>query len=158
MPLGNLRTQLTYPDEHDAASDPHPGGPAPRRLSDAELRSLLAGVGLGDLPDRTEEGFDGSCDWSRVLSTGEQQRLAAVRIFVKQPKLAILDEATSALSGGDEAKLYQRLRDSGLSYVSVAHRDSLIKYHDVVLELCGGGTWKLHDCDAYAAMQAKKSI
>ena len=45
----------------------------------------------------TDHGFDDIKDWSRVLSVGEQQRLAFVRIILNKPKLIILDEGTSAL-------------------------------------------------------------
>ena len=43
------------------------------------LEPRLSRFGLGELPDRFEGGFDAVQDWSRVLSLGEQQRLAAAR-------------------------------------------------------------------------------
>ena len=39
--------------------------------------------------------------------------------------------------------LYTLLRESGLIYVSVGHRSSLIPFHDLVFELDGAGGWKL---------------
>mmetsp|Transcript_89588 Transcript_89588/g.208679 ORF Transcript_89588/g.208679 Transcript_89588/m.208679 type:complete len:591 (-) Transcript_89588:122-1894(-) len=159
MPLGNLRMQLLYPNEHDPVSDTElqRSSPVAKQLTDSDLRSLLASVGLGHLPNRSPEGFESICDWSRVLSVGEQQRLASVRIFVRLPKLTILDEATSALPPSDEAQLYQRLMDSGLSYLSVGHRDTLIKYHSKVIELQGGGEWKMYTGKEFADLQAKKN-
>ena len=41
-------------------------------------------------------------DWSKVLSLGEQQRVAFARLFLKKPAIAFLDEATSALGEENE--------------------------------------------------------
>ena len=45
-------------------------------------------------------GLDTEPDWNwyDVLSPGEAQRLAFVRLYVHKPVLAVLDEATSAIS------------------------------------------------------------
>ena len=55
----------------------------------------------------------------------------------------MLDEATSALDISNEARLYGHLQESGMTYVSVGHRPSLLAFHDNVLELQGGGDWQL---------------
>jgi len=132
MPLGDLKTQLLYP--HILAD-----------VSDKELVETLAHLKLGDLPERFPGGFNSVQDWSRVLSGGEQQRLAAARCLVTTPAptLIVLDEATSALPMKDEGNLYRLFCDRGLGYISVGHRESLIDYHDMVLEIQGGGSWKL---------------
>ena len=59
-----------------------------------------------------------------------------------KPRYAILDEATSALDVNNEARLYRQLQESGMTYVSVGHRPSLLAYHDNVLELQGKGGWR----------------
>eukprot|EP00408_Alexandrium_pacificum_P026839 CAMPEP_0171203564 /NCGR_PEP_ID=MMETSP0790-20130122/25585_1 /TAXON_ID=2925 /ORGANISM="Alexandrium catenella, Strain OF101" /LENGTH=302 /DNA_ID=CAMNT_0011669027 /DNA_START=9 /DNA_END=915 /DNA_ORIENTATION=+ len=132
MPLGDLRTQLLYPN---ILAD----------RDDQELLVTLTHLGLGDLPSRFSGGFDAVQDWSRVLSGGEQQRLAAARCLVATPAPAmiVLDEATSALPVRDEANLYQLFRSRGIGYISVGHRESLLEYHDLVLEVCGAGAWRL---------------
>ncbi|CAE8582659.1 unnamed protein product [Polarella glacialis] len=132
MPLGDLRTQLLYPNLLAIASDSH-------------LVEALDHLGLRDLPTRFPGGFDAVQDWSRVLSGGEQQRLAIARCLLASPPpaLLVLDEATSALPARDEANLYRLLRKRDLSYISVGHRDSLVEHHDRVLEICGGGDWRL---------------
>ena len=70
--------------------------------------------------------------------------LAFSRVLVRNPRLLILDEATSALDSANEAALYQRVRASGASVISIAHRPAVLKHHTHVLELRGDGAWALH--------------
>ncbi len=74
---------------------------------------------------------------SKSFRGGEQQRLAICRALLHRPDYLFLDEATSALDPDTEKGLYQALLhalpDSTL--ISVAHRESLISYHDHVLDL-----------------------
>ena len=95
---------------------------------------------LGDLLERCEAetqacGLDADMDWSSTLSLGEQQRLAFARLLVNKPDLAILDESTSALDVQTEERMYELLKEFGVSYVSVGHRPTLLKYHKSVLQL-----------------------
>ncbi|CAE7655211.1 unnamed protein product [Symbiodinium pilosum] len=139
MPLGDLRSQLLYPSE-----------PGKTDVDDEDLRQVLSSsgedfgkFGLGDLPNRFEQGFETVLDWTRVLSLGEQQRLAAARCLIAQPRMVVLDEATSALPVADERNLYKSLQDRDIGYVSVGHRPSLVEYHDLLLELRGEGQWRI---------------
>uniref|UniRef100_A0A8C7YXT1 Nuclear receptor coactivator 7 n=1 Tax=Oryzias sinensis TaxID=183150 RepID=A0A8C7YXT1_9TELE len=78
-----------------------------------------------------------------ILSPGEMQRLCFARLFYLQPQYAVLDEATSALTEDAEAQLYRTCKQLGMTLVSLGHRSSLEKYHDMQLRLCGGGRWEL---------------
>ena len=52
--------------------------------------------------------------------------------------LPLLDEATSALDLGNEAAMYSALaKVPGITYVSVGHRPSLLRYHASRLRLYG---------------------
>jgi putative ATP-binding cassette transporter len=135
--LGSLREQLLYPHLE-------------RETTDTQLREVLEKVNLADLPERVG-GFDAELDWSHLLSLGEQQRLAFARLLLSRPRYAILDEATSALDKTNEENLYRQLRASGTTYVSVGHRSSLLGYHDRVLELRGGGNWRLVPATEFTA-------
>ena len=54
------------------------------------------------------------------------------------PRLAILDEATSALDLTNEAVMYNALQKiPGLTYLSVGHRPSLLRFHAQRLRLFG---------------------
>ena len=71
-----------------------------------QLQEVLVKVALPHLVDRLDEVQD----WAKVLSPGEQQRVAFARILLTKPKAVFLDEATSALDEGLEMTLYQLIR------------------------------------------------
>ncbi|MEH2284999.1 MAG: ABC transporter ATP-binding protein/permease [Nostoc sp.] len=121
MILGTLREQLIYPN-------------AKVDLSDEELHQVLHRVNLSDLAERFG-GFEIEQDWSDLLSLGEQQRLAFARLLVTKPRYAILDEATSALDINNEEHLYSLLLETGITFISVGHRSTLKKYHQVIINL-----------------------
>jgi putative ATP-binding cassette transporter len=94
-------------------------------------------------------GLDAILDWEKLLSIGEQQRLAFGRVLVHEPAIVILDEATSALDSANESSLYKRLRDKGTTLVSVAHRAGVLRHHTHVLWLTGDGGWEVHAAADY---------
>ena len=71
-----------------------------------------------DLSDRLG-GLDAELEWSHVLSLGEQQRIAFLRLLLHEPALAFLDEATGALDTATEASCYRALQKHSTSFVSV---------------------------------------
>lgn len=129
MILGTLRNQLLYPNMD-------------REVADADLLCLLERVRLPDLAERLG-GLDAEQDWEKVLSIGEQQRLALARVLLAKPRYAILDEATSALDSVNEASIYRELTQAGTTLISVSHHDAILKFHKQVLELIGDGEWRL---------------
>ncbi len=135
MFLGTLRNQLLYPD-------------LDRPATEAQLLDLLVRVNLPDLAQRFG-GLDTEMDWEKVLSIGEQQRLACARVLLVQPRFAILDEATSALDVANETQLYRQLLSTRATLVSVGHRTTLLAYHQQVLELTGDGHWRVHSAQDY---------
>ena len=128
LPLGDLRGAVAYPGLAQSADDP--------RLADA-----LRQVNLGHLASRLDEVHD----WSRVLSLGEQQRIAFARVLYNRPALVFLDEATSATDEGLEHMLYSLLREAlpDSVLVSVGHRSTLDAFHTRRLDLQGAGRWKV---------------
>ena len=107
----------------------------------AQIRSALDTVSLGHLGSRLDE----VADWAKILSPGEQQRIAFARVLLAKPKVVFLDESTSALDEGQEFALYRALRTQlpDSIVVSVSHRPTLEQHHDKRLELLGGGEWRL---------------
>jgi putative ATP-binding cassette transporter len=129
MAPGTLRAQLLYPDRE-------------RDVDDRTLVALLGRVNLGALVDRLG-GLGAEHDWAKVLSIGEQQRLAFARVLLAEPRYAMLDEATSALDAGNEENLYRQLAQTRTTPVSVSHRPGILRFHAQVLELPGDGSWRL---------------
>jgi len=129
MILGSLRQQLLYPT---SAAD----------TSELDLQRALGLVNLAELCERCG-GFDVELDFGKLLSVGEQQRLAVARVLLSKPRYVVLDEATSALDADNEQALYQLLRATDATLVSVAHRPELARYHAQVLEIGADGKWKL---------------
>ena len=128
MPLGDLRTVTSYPA-------------VAGEFDDAAIQSALDTVALGHLASRLDE----TADWAKVLSPGEQQRVAFARVLLAKPKVVFLDEATSALDEGQEFALYRSLRTAlpEAIVVSVSHRSTVEQHHDRRLELLGDGQWRL---------------
>ena len=117
--LGSLRRALSYP--RTAAA------------SDEEIARILTCVGL----DHFSARLDDVDDWSRILSLGEQQRLAFARILLIRPNWIFLDEATSALDEPRERALYELLHQElpSASIISIGHRSTLFALHDTELHL-----------------------
>lgn len=128
LPLGDLRTAVAYPA---AAED----------IDDEIMKQTLTKVSLPHLV----EHLDVADDWSKVLSPGEQQRIAFARILLIRPAVVFLDEATSAIDEGLEYALYQLIRSElpDTILVSVAHRSTVDVHHTHMLELSGTGAWEL---------------
>lgn len=150
---GSLRDQLMYP--HPSPKRVAASSKRDRRLAreasrnapllrDRDLRDALEKVDLGYLAKRWS--LDATVNWEETLSGGEKQRVAMARLLCHKPKLAVLDECTSAISADGEEQLYQILVDSGISFLSIAHRPGVRKYHSRTLEFDGslkGSGWKL---------------
>lgn len=130
VPLGNLRTVVSYPAVAGAVDD------------DA-LRDALNKAALPNLITRLDEVQD----WAKVLSPGEQQRIAFARLLALKPKAVFLDEATSAVDEALEFLLYNLLRAElpDCIVISVSHRSSTEQHHHRELAVLGDGPWHLRD-------------
>jgi putative ATP-binding cassette transporter len=128
VPLGDLRAVVTYPGKEGS-------------IDDNTLKRMLLRVALPHLVERLDEVLD----WAKVLSPGEQQRIAFARILLTRPKVVFLDESTSALDEGLEFMLYQLVRSElpDTIVVSVSHRSTVEQHHTHELELLGDGEWRL---------------
>ncbi len=128
VPLGDLRTVVSYPANSG-------------EITDEELQRALTQVALSHLTIRLNEVED----WAKVLSPGEQQRIAFARVLLTCPKAVFLDEATSALDEGLEYALYDLIRTElpNTILVSVSHRSTVEQHHEKHLELLGDGQWRL---------------
>lgn len=128
LPLGSLRDALHYPGMSEA------GDRAAAVLNQCQLGHLVARM------DEKE-------DWTRILSLGEQQRLAFGRILLSRPQVVFLDEATSAMDEGLEYAMHDLLRRQlpEVILISVGHRSSLLEFHTQQLHIMEEGKWELLD-------------
>ncbi|HDL5698695.1 TPA: ABC transporter ATP-binding protein/permease [Mannheimia haemolytica] len=81
--------------------------------------------------------LDKSMDWQTILSPGELQRIAFVRILLAKPQLIFLDETTSALDEPTEAILYRQIKQflPESIIISVGHRCTLQAFHNKQIKL-----------------------
>ena len=123
LPVGSLRAALTYPSPET-------------RIDEARILEALSLCRLDHLKDRLsiEE------NWALILSVGEQQRVAWVRVFLHRPQWLFLDEATSALDEKTQNGIYQALQEHlpRTTMISVAHTQSPREHHQEVWEFGKG--------------------
>lgn len=114
FPIAPLGAAIAYPAE-------------PGHFDSAKVAELIAAVGLPALAARIEE----EAHWNRLLSLGEQQRLAVARAILHAPDYLFLDEATASLDEPAEAALYKLLEErlAASTVVSIGHRATLAAFH-----------------------------
>lgn len=120
IPLGTLRAALAYPA-------------APKRFADAAMIAALERCALPHFAARLDE----EDRWDRVMSLGEQQRLAFARLLLHRPRWVFLDEATAALDDENQDHMMRLFREelAESALVSIGHRPGLDVYHDRTLHL-----------------------
>ncbi len=119
MPIATLRDALIYPNEI--------------KIKDAEIIKLLDLLKLGHLTT----SLDKKQDWGMILSPGEQQRIAIIRLLIHRPQWVIMDEPTSSLDD-DLAKIVFKLLGEYLknsAIITMAHTMGLKKYHNKQIDI-----------------------
>ena len=120
IPHGTLRQVLDYPAQTG-------------NVPDEVLVSALERTGLRRLIPRLDE----EDRWDKVLSGGEQQRIAFARLLVHRPDIVVMDEATAALDVNSQDSMMELFRNElvGCTVISVAHRPEMEEYHTRKLSL-----------------------
>jgi len=120
LPLGSLRAALAYPA-------------SPRRFPTKILKGTLRRCQLDHLVDRLDERER----WDKVLSGGEQQRLAFGRLLLHKPDWVFMDEATSALDEDIQQSMMALFDNelAGATVVSIAHRPGMEAFHSRTMKL-----------------------
>jgi putative ATP-binding cassette transporter len=120
FPVATLASAVSYPAKTGT-------------FADARLAAALVAVGLPKLVERLGE----EAHWNRMLSQGEQQRLAVARALLHAPDYLFLDEATASLDERAEAAMYRLLQDrlKGTTIISIGHRSTLSAFHRRRVEL-----------------------
>lgn len=112
---GSLRQVLSYPSEPVEALD-----------------ELLKEFGLEHLLPE----LDIEKDWSKILSGGEQQRVALIRAIIARPDIIFMDEATSALNSKLAQKVLKVLKEHlpQTQIILISHDQEIKKVFPTVLE------------------------
>ena len=118
MPQGTLREAICYPNINP---------------SHTELEQTMRDCALG----KYIHALNIKNDWQAILSPGELQRVAFIRIFLTKPDVVFLDETTSALDETTEHLLYQTIKERlpEMIILSVGHRSTLQQFHNKQLKL-----------------------
>ena len=118
MPQGTLREAICYPNINP---------------SHAELEQTMKDCALG----KYIHALNVKNDWQAILSPGELQRVAFIRILLTKPDVVFLDETTSALDETTEHLLYQTIKERlpEMIILSVGHRSTLQQFHNKQLKL-----------------------
>jgi len=120
MPNGTIASLMAYPHTAD-------------HYRDEQYIGLLNALGL----ERLIADLHAYQPWSRILSPGEQQRIAAARAILSEPDFLFIDEGTSALDAPSETKVYKTIVEHlpKVALISVAHRESVVSFHQQLLRI-----------------------
>jgi vitamin B12/bleomycin/antimicrobial peptide transport system ATP-binding/permease protein len=124
LPVGSLLAAVSYPS-------------LPGRFDETAVAEMLKAVGLPQFGQRLHE----DAHWNRMLSLGEQQRLALARAILHAPDYLLLDEATASLDEPSEAQLYRLIGEKlpRATVISIGHRSTLAAFHERRLVLARDG-------------------
>ena len=109
------------------------------RITQSAEKSLAASV-VAKLPNTYRQmlgrRFEGGVD----LSTGQWQKVALARAYMRDAQILILDEPTASLDARAEFEVYQRFVDltAGKMAVLISHRFSTVRMADRILVLENG--------------------
>ncbi|TAN49106.1 MAG: ABC transporter ATP-binding protein/permease [Methylococcaceae bacterium] len=132
LPSVTLRELLVRTGQEEDVAD---------ELLIAELRALRI-----DSVIKRAGGFDVAHNWKDILSLGEQQLLAFVRLVLVSPRFVFLERVGHALSREDAANVLEVLAQKSITYITVGRHgvrddDDKLKHYDAVLELMVDGNW-----------------
>ena len=137
--MSSLAAAITYPARAGS-------------FDDARLAEVLVAVGMPELAPRLHD----EAHWNRMLSLGEQQRLAIARALLQEPDYLLLDEATASLDEAAEALLYRLMQDrlKGTAIVSIGHRSTLSAFHRRRIEFAAqDGIYQVRDATLVSAAE-----
>ncbi len=111
-------------------------------ISDAQIRKLLADVGLDEEIDKSVGGLDQVLNTSgSSLSLGVRRRLALARALVNRGKIAILDEPTEGIDAKGASHVYNvmsNLSKKGITLIICSHDNDVLNGAHHVLDLDDG--------------------
>jgi ATP-binding cassette, subfamily B, bacterial len=113
--------------------------PEEDRIVRSAEKSLAAGV-VESLPNRYRQMLGRRFEGGTDLSTGQWQKVALARAYMRDAQILILDEPTASLDARAEFEVYQRFVDltAGKMAILISHRFSTVRMADRIFVLAGG--------------------
>jgi len=130
----------------------HPGAP------DSEIWRALEQANIRDFVQSLPERLDTIIGEGALRpSTGQRQRLALARVFLKNPPILILDEATSGLDSEVENLIHDAVRRlmKGRTSVLIAHRLASAVEADLIVVLDQG---RVIESGTHAELLARRGV
>jgi ATP-binding cassette subfamily B protein len=123
------------------------------RIRASAEKSLAAGV-VERLPKRYDQMLGRRFEGGTDLSTGQWQKVALARAYMRDAQILILDEPTASLDARAEFEAYGRFVDlsKGKMAVLISHRFSTVRMADKILVLDEG---RLVEMGSHAELVAK---
>jgi ATP-binding cassette subfamily B protein len=109
------------------------------KIQAAAVKSLADGV-IHRLPDGYEQVLGRRFESGVDLSSGEWQKIALARAYLRNAQLLILDEPTASLDARSEYEVFQRFAEltAGKMALLISHRFSTVRMADRILVLENG--------------------
>lgn len=109
------------------------------RMKSSAEKSLAAGV-VAALPKNYQQMLGRRFEGGTDLSTGQWQKMALARAYMRDAQILILDEPTASLDARAEFGVYQRFVEltAGKMAVLISHRFSTVRMADRILVLENG--------------------
>jgi putative ATP-binding cassette transporter len=127
LPPGTLRELLVRSGQEQVIPDDR----ITAALHDAGLDAVLARAG----------GLDREHDWPAVLSLGQQQLLALMRLILARPAFAVLDRVGAGLKPAQVEQALRRFDENSITYIALAEDAESVDLYDAVLEIDAAGAW-----------------
>ncbi len=135
-------------------------GNLPAEPSPEQVIAASAAAGAHELISRLPHGYQtelGSWFGGAELSSGEWQRIALARAFLRQSPIMILDEPTSAMDSWAELEWMSRCRSlmQGRTVLLITHRFTTAMQADVIHVMSAGRITESGTHDALMAINGK---
>jgi len=149
MALEDVRSRFSVlfqlPVSYDASAAENVGiGDLSGKPSLERIRHAAARAGAHEIIERLPQGYDTplgkSFENGTELSSGEWQRVAMARAFLRQSPVILLDEPTSFMDSWAEAGWFDTLQTlaRGRTAMIVTHRFAIAKRADLIYVVDGG--------------------
>ncbi|MBI3874555.1 MAG: ABC transporter ATP-binding protein, partial [Verrucomicrobia bacterium] len=109
--------------------------------TDDEIVAAATAAGAHEFIEKLADGYDTRiAERGLTLSSGQRQRIAIARAFLKDAPVLILDEPTAALDAETEERLMRALQElmKGRTTLIIAHRLSTVRNADRIVVLQNG--------------------